>query len=90
MNIQQDISLNIAEWIALILVTVGALNWGLVGISGFTGGNLNMVHILLGGIPTLESLIYLLVGLAGVYFVYMGVQIYGARSGELIEPAEPH
>ena len=53
--------------IACILVIVGALNWGLVGLSGFIGGNWNLVHMLLGSMSGLENLVYVLVGLAGVY-----------------------
>ena len=44
------------------LVVVGALNWGLVGAFNF-----NLVTALLG--PTaLASLVFILVGVAGVYF----------------------
>jgi uncharacterized membrane protein YuzA (DUF378 family) len=31
-----------------ILVIVGAINWGLVGLGGFFGGNWNLVNMLLG------------------------------------------
>ena len=63
------------EWIAFALVVIGALNWGLVGLAGFIGGNLNLVNLVLGGVPTIESIVYLVVGLAGLYLV-----IFGARS----------
>ena len=49
--------------VATILVVVGALNWGLVGAFNF-----NLVIALLG--PTvLASIVFVLVGLAGIYFV---------------------
>lgn len=52
--------------LSYILVIVGALNWGLVAIGGFMGTNLNVVNLLLGSWPTVEWLVYLLVGLSGV------------------------
>lgn len=47
--------------ISVILVVVGALNWGLVGLAG-----LNVVEAILGGVPVLARIVYILVGLAGV------------------------
>jgi len=52
--------------IAVILVVVGALNWGLVGIGMLMGTNLNLVNLLFGSIPTLESVVYLLVGVSAL------------------------
>ena len=47
--------------VALVLVVVGALNWGLVGVANF-----DLVKFLFG--PTvLSSIVYTLVGLSGVY-----------------------
>lgn len=55
--------------VACILVWVGAINWGLVGLGGLMGGDWNLVHMLLGSMPMLENIVYLLVGVAGVYEV---------------------
>jgi len=49
-----------------LLVVVGALNWGLVGLF-----NLNLVSLLFGGMPFLVTLVYVLVGLSGVYVLVM-------------------
>ncbi len=46
------------------LVMIGALNWGLVGIGDFVGQNLNVVNLVLGSWPMLESVVYVLIGLA--------------------------
>jgi uncharacterized membrane protein YuzA (DUF378 family) len=46
---------------ALLLVIVGALNWGLVGVAHF-----DLVKFLFGA-TVLSSIVYTLVGLAGVY-----------------------
>jgi uncharacterized protein len=48
--------------IAIVLVIVGAVNWGLVGLL-----NLDLVALIFGSIPMLAKLVYALVGLAGIY-----------------------
>ncbi|HSX39256.1 MAG TPA: DUF378 domain-containing protein [Candidatus Saccharimonadales bacterium] len=50
--------------VALVLVVVGALNWGLVGLL-----NLNLVMMLLGQWPMLEKLVYVLVGVSGIWLL---------------------
>lgn len=52
--------------IAWILIIVGGLNWGLVGLGGLLGMNLNVVNMIVGSWPTVEFLVYLLVGVAVV------------------------
>ena len=56
--------------IAAILVVIGALNWGLIGLFGF-----NLVAALF-GTTVLTNLIYILVGLSGVY---QAAQIQGIQ-----------
>ncbi len=51
--------------VAYALVTVGALNWGLVGAF-----RLDLVQAVLGTSPALVQLVYILVGLAGLYSLY--------------------
>lgn len=53
------------DWIALVLLIVGGLNWGLVGIFNF-----DLVAAIFGGIPFLQNLIYILVGLSAIYIIY--------------------
>lgn len=48
--------------VTYILVIVGAVNWGLVGLL-----NLNVVNLVLGSMPVVEKLVYVLVGLSAVY-----------------------
>ena len=52
---------NWLSWITIILVIVGALNWGLIGIFDF-----NLVSAIFGAVMWLENLIYILVGLSGI------------------------
>ena len=54
--------------IAFALLVIGGLNWGLVGLSGFVGGgNWNVVDLILGSWPTVEWLVYVLVGLSALW-----------------------
>ncbi len=53
------------DWIALLLVIIGGLNWGLVGIF-----ELDLVQLIFGSIPILMKLVYVLVGLAALYMLY--------------------
>ena len=55
--------------VSWILIIVGGLNWGLVGLGGFVGGNWNLVSAILGSWPQLEWLVYVLVGASAVYEV---------------------
>lgn len=51
--------------LALILVIIGALNWGLIGLFQF-----DLVATLFGGADSLMSrIVYTLVGLAGIYAI---------------------
>ena len=54
--------------IVKILLIVGGLNWGLVGVGMLLGNGAewNVVNLVLGSIPTLEAIVYVLVGLAAV------------------------
>ena len=54
--------MNALDWIARILVIIGALNWGLVGV-----GVGDLVDLIFGGIPILATIVYVLVGLGGIW-----------------------
>ena len=56
--------------ISAILLLVGGLNWGLSGIGMLAGGNWNVVNLLLGGWPTVEAIVYLLVGVAALAGIF--------------------
>jgi len=51
----------ISKW----LVVIGAINWGLVGVFKF-----NLVTLIFGSWPMLVTLVYALIGLAGVWGAY--------------------
>lgn len=54
-------NLKLINTIALILVVVGGLNWGLVGAFDF-----NLVNTIFGSMAAIERLVYVLVGLSAI------------------------
>ncbi len=55
--------MRVINWIALILVIIGALNWGMVGFFG-----IDVIGRIFGGTHTgLARTLYALVGLAGLW-----------------------
>ena len=57
------------DWLALVLVIVGGLNWGLVGLFGF-----DLVAAIFGAMSMFSRIVYSLVGLAAVYIVYFATK----------------
>ncbi|MGG7076919.1 DUF378 domain-containing protein [Clostridium sardiniense] len=52
------------DTIALLLVIIGAINWGLIGFFQF-----DLVATLFGDMSTVSRVIYSLVGIAGLYAI---------------------
>ena len=64
--------LSALDWIALILVIIGALNWGLVGFF-----NYDLVGAIFGGTSaTVSRVIYALVGLSALYMIYLATVLH--------------
>ena len=61
--------MKVVDKIALVLVIIGAINWGLIGFFGF-----NLVDSIFGAMSIVSRIIYALVGLAVLwsirYFTY--------------------
>lgn len=57
--------LSVLDWIALILLVIGGLNWGLVGLFSF-----DLVATIFGDMSTVSRIIYILVGLSGIYILF--------------------
>jgi len=55
-------ALSVFDWVVLVLVLIGALNWGLVGFFSF-----DLVAKIFGTMSIISRVIYALVGLAGIY-----------------------
>ena len=62
--------LNVLDWVAVILVIVGGLNWGLVGIFDF-----DLVAAIFGTMTFLSRIVYTLVGLAAVYLAAISMKL---------------
>ena len=58
--------LTILDWVALVLVIIGAINWGLVGLFSF-----NLVAAIFGSMSIISRIVYDLVGLAGLYLIFV-------------------
>lgn len=56
--------MKVLDIIALILVIIGAINWGLIGIFNF-----NLVDTIFGAMSVISRIIYALVGIAGLYSI---------------------
>ena len=54
--------LNTLDWICLILVIVGGLNWLLVGVFNF-----NLVAAIFGVMSVITKIVYILVGVSALY-----------------------
>ena len=56
--------MKIIDTIALILVIIGAINWGLIGLFNF-----NLVDTIFGTMSALSRIIYSLVGISGLWSI---------------------
>ena len=56
--------LNLFDYIAMILVIIGAVNWGLIGFFHF-----DLVNVIFGNMTLLSRLIYAVVGICGLYLI---------------------
>lgn len=56
--------MKVIDKIALVLVIIGAINWGLIGIFNF-----NLVDTLFGVMSILSRIIYILVGISGLWAI---------------------
>lgn len=65
--------MRVANIVALVLILIGGLNWGLVGFFDF-----NLVDALFGEGSALSRIVYALVGLAAVYKIAVAAAV---RSG---------
>ena len=62
--------LNAFDSIALILVIVGGLNWGLVGALNF-----DLVATLFGTMSVISKIVYVLVGVAAIYLAAISMKL---------------
>jgi hypothetical protein len=61
--------MNSIDWVAMVLVIIGGLNWGLFGISS----NLDLGKMFF-GYSIIARIVYVLVGLSALYMIYFAFQ----------------
>ncbi len=54
--------MKIVDKIALVLIIIGAINWGLIGFFSF-----NLVDAIFGSMSVISRIIYALVGISGLW-----------------------
>ena len=59
-------NLNAFDWLTLVLLIVGGLNWGMISVF-----NIDLVSSLYGVMTMASRIIYGLVGLSAVYTMYI-------------------
>lgn len=63
-------TMNAIDWIAMTLLIIGGVNWGLVGLFEF-----DLVATLFGDMTPISRLIYVLVGLSALYSIYTSIKV---------------
>jgi len=54
------------DWVTVILVIIGGLNWALVGLFGF-----DLVAAIFGSMSALSRIIYVIIGLSALYLLFV-------------------
>lgn len=66
--------MNALDWVAMVLLIVGGLNWGAVGLMNF-----DVVAALFGTQTPLSRIVYVLVGLSALYSIYTSSKMASTR-----------
>ena len=67
-------AMSAVDWIAMTLLIVGGVNWGLVGLFNF-----DLVATLFGPMSTLSRIVYTLVGLSAFYSIFTALKLSRGR-----------
>lgn len=63
------------DWTAYILITIGAINWGIYGISRLIGKPFDLVNYLFKFNSVIGYFVFIIVGLAGLYAIWTGIKL---------------
>ncbi|PIP21612.1 MAG: DUF378 domain-containing protein [Candidatus Nealsonbacteria bacterium CG23_combo_of_CG06-09_8_20_14_all_40_13] len=58
------------DWVALIIIIVGAINWGLVGLF-----KIDIIKVIFGDMTIFARMLYIIVGLAGLYLLILSFKL---------------
>lgn len=64
--------LTAVDWIAMTLLIIGGVNWGLVGLFSF-----DLVAAIFGPMSAVSRIVYVLVGLSALYTIFTATKIAG-------------
>lgn len=76
---------NAFDWIALLLAIFGAITWGIIGVTGFAGEEVNILVLALEPVfrpaaaEVVRNAVYTLVGVAGIYLIYTSYKMARAN-----------
>lgn len=71
--------MNAIDWVAMILLIVGGLNWGLYGAFEY-----DLVASIFGDLTMVSKIVYILVGLSALYMIF-GAAKMGGGKGTMME-----
>ena len=60
--------MNPLEWVAVVLVVIRGLNWGLYGVFGT-----DLVNIITGSFAPLDTIVYALIAVSAIYLVWFAL-----------------
>lgn len=66
------IALSVLDWVALVVVIIGGLNWGLVGIASF-----DVIAALFGVHTPITRIFYIVVGIFAFYVIHLAWRLAG-------------
>ncbi len=69
--------MNAVDWIAMVLLIIGGLNWGLVGLFSF-----DLVAAIFGEMSALSRAIYVAVGLSALWSLYTATKLSDTQARE--------
>ena len=75
---KEETQMNYFDNISLTLVIIGALNWLLIGVFRF-----DLVAFLFGNMTLLSRIVYILVGLCGLYLITLYGRINDDKKGSM-------
>jgi uncharacterized membrane protein YuzA (DUF378 family) len=59
-------NLNTFDWIALVLLIIGGINWGMIG-----SFNVDLVSLIFGAMTIPTRIVYAVVGISALYSMYI-------------------
>lgn len=66
--------MNALDWLFLVLLVIGGINWGLIGFFG-----VDLVASLFGPMSSLSRIVYVLVGVSAIYEILRLANLQSGR-----------